>query len=648
VRRVLPAVTLMALVAAVALPQVTTAKTYRLSFSKNSSRMSWNPTLPNWSWRIPVTLSASGDSTAMMRINTSASLNWSLDQRSGGNVWQDNASLRSSLDYPILGPKASIGMAGSFSSRRTTLDRQRTRSRSFSFSFKFRPIDEGRFNSLNVSVTPGLITASSISRVNLDSTIQEKGLQYNASMGVSPQIKLGGRKLSNSIRLSKRDNTLDNNRDRNESLSMNLGYTWPGEVRTSLSLSESRSERGVTRGRFEESIVNGEAVIDTQVVADLSLTRSTNVNSNLDFKLKGFSVASKLGYRESLNSNTANNDDDERNRFFARDRQSDNWDFSFDLNGKILEGLVGHGEFDWDRGSVSRLPVKLAGGQVFRDASADRTDRNLSLRGSFDWQVGEHHSLKLSGQMRNIRDDNPGAPEQDRDTYSTTSSLRYEGERPSGINYNVALTTNFSHRVNLDALRSSGNSRNRDLRLDISTRYQRLGSTLTHRFGVSAQRTIFDFDRLINNLRDSDRKSNIRRAWNMTHTVRRGFFDKLNLNGSYTYNADDFGTLFVEDQTQVVREDNTDHTVRLGLSYALSKALRLGGNYSYRLDRQWLWAYEQGQSSKELSRRTANRSLSGNLTYNGSSGSSLTLSGSQSRQRSGTFNSFSVKMSWDL
>ena len=637
-----------ALLAALLLaPAWAPAKTYRLNFSKNSNRMVWTPTLPSWTWRVPVTLSASGDSTSMLRINSSASLRWSVDQRTEGNVWQDNASLRTSLDYPILGPKASIGMSGSFSSRRTTLDRQRTRNRTFSFSFKYKPLDKGRFRSLNVSVTPGLITASSISRVNLDSTIQEKGLQYNASLGVSPDIKVGGRKLSNSIRLSKRDNTLDNNRDRNESLSMSLGYTWPGEVRTSLSLSENRTQRGVTRGRFEETLVGEATVIDTQVVADLSETRSTSVNSNVDFKIKGFSVSSTLGYRESLNSNTANADEDDRNRFFARDRESDDWSAKFKVNGKLLEGLVGSGSLDWDRGTLRRLPVKLGSGRVFRDASADRTDRNLSVRGSFDWQAGDDHRFNLSGQVRNIRDDNPGAPEQDRDTFSSTASLRYEGKRASGITYDMTLSTNFSHRVNLDARRSSGNSRNRDLRLDVSTRYERLGSTLTHRFGVSAKRTIFDFDRLVNR-RDSDRKSNIRRAWNMTHTVRRKFFQKLNLNGSYTYNADDFGTLFVEDQTQVVREDNTDHTVRMGLSYGLSKALRLGCNYSYRLDRQWLWDYDFTGGSKELSRRTANRSLSGSLTYNGASGSSLTLSGSRSRQRSGTFSSLSVKMAWDL
>lgn len=621
------------------------AKTYRLAFNKNSSRMRWTPTLPSWSWQVPVTLSAAGDSTAMLRINGSANLGWTLEERSSGNVWQDNASLRTSLNYPILGPRASIGMSGSFSSRRTTLDRQRTRNRTFSFNFKFNPMTQGRFRSMRVSVTPGLITASSVSRVNIDSTIQERGLQYNASLSVSPEVKLADRKVSTSMSLSKRDNTLKNNKDRNESLSMNLGYTWPAEVRTSLSFSESRSERGVTRGRTETVGEGDDAVRVTEVVADLSQTRSTRLGSNVDFKLKGFDVKGSLGFRESLNTNTANTDEIQGNRFFARDRESETWDVEVNVSGKVVEGLVGRTRLSWDRGSQRRLPVKLDGGRLFRDASDDRQDRNLSLNGSLDWQLSDQHQMTLSTQARNIRDDNPGAPEQDRDTFSSSTTLRYRGTRASGVSVDIGLSTNFSHRVNLDARRSSGNSRNRDLRLDISTRYERLGTTLSHRFGVSAQRTIFDFDRLVNG---DDRKSNIRRAWNMTHTARRSFFDNLSLNGSYAFNADDFGTLFVEDQTQVVNEDNTDHTARLGLSYSISTTFRFSANYSYRLDRQWLWNYAAEGPSKRLNRRTANRSLGGSFTYTPSTGTSLTVNASRSRQRSGTFNSLAVNLSWEI
>ena len=97
------------------------AETYKLSFSKSSTRMQWTPTLPSWSYAVPVTLSAKGDSTSMLRVSASASLGYTLDQRSEGNTWQDFASLQSSVNYPILGPRASIGISAGTSSRSATL-----------------------------------------------------------------------------------------------------------------------------------------------------------------------------------------------------------------------------------------------------------------------------------------------------------------------------------------------------------------------------------------------------------------------------------------------------------------------------------------------------------------------------------------------
>lgn len=85
-------------------------ESYSLNFSKSSDRLSWQPSLPSMNWAFPVALSSGADS---MRISLSTDLGYTLDQRDGLNVWQDNASVRSSVNYPILGPRASIGVQAS-------------------------------------------------------------------------------------------------------------------------------------------------------------------------------------------------------------------------------------------------------------------------------------------------------------------------------------------------------------------------------------------------------------------------------------------------------------------------------------------------------------------------------------------------------
>ncbi|MFH1569152.1 MAG: hypothetical protein ABIL09_14250, partial [Gemmatimonadota bacterium] len=203
---------------AVALPAA--AQTYGLSFTSGGNRMSWTPTLPAWNYAAPVAMSAAGDSTAMLRISAGASLRATLNQRQDGDTWLDNAAVRTAVNYPILGPKASIGVNANMSSSNATLLKQKIRSQAFNFRFQYRPLNdsEGPFRSLRVDLTPGLITARRASAANLDSTIEERGLQYNASLNVSPDVEVGGRKLTGSFGLSKQDNTLKNNKDRSESL----------------------------------------------------------------------------------------------------------------------------------------------------------------------------------------------------------------------------------------------------------------------------------------------------------------------------------------------------------------------------------------------------------------------------------------------
>ena len=173
--------------------------------------------------------------------------------------------------------------------------------------------------------------------------------------------------------------------------------------------------------------------------------------------------------------------------------------------------------------------------------------------------------------------------------------------------------------MHLDARSASDNSRNKELKLNLGTRYERLGASFTHSFDISARRTVFDFDRLLYS-RPENRKSNIRRGWGMTHGVQRRFFDALQLNGRYAYNADDFGLLVVEDQSQLVKEEDADHTLSSGLSYSLAKSLSLGANYSYRLDRQWTHDYHLGQEERLLNRCNRNSTLGMNLNYNRSAG----------------------------
>ncbi len=197
--------------------------------------------------------------------------------------------------------------------------------------------------------------------------------------------------------------------------------------------------------------------------------------------------------------------------------------------------------------------------------------------------------------------------------------------------------------MNLHATRSGDNSRNRDLSLNIGTSYERLETSFSHNFSVSAKRTVFDFDRQVNR-RESSRKSNIRRGWSMNHSVRRKFLDHLSLNTRYAYTADDFGTLIVENGAQIVEEDNSNHSIRFGMTYAPSADYSTSVNYSYRLDREWQHEYVNFEEMRlQIRDPNRHRTLSMNLNYNPvGSDNKLTLRGSRSRQRSGTFDSINA------
>ena len=583
----------------------------------------------------------------MMRISSSASLNYILDERRTGRNWQDNGSVDWLVNYPILGPTASIGVSGQVSTRNATLQRQKIRNQSFGFNFQYKPFQRGPFRSLRASVTPGLITSSRVSRAKLDSTIQEEGIQYNARLSVAPDGRIAGRKVNSSLRLSKRDNTLKNNKDRSETLGMNFGYIFPHDVSTSFSIFESRTQLGVTRSVISKK-ESGEAVLlDTAIVADISQSRNTSLLSKVDFRLGRFKIDNSISYKENLNTNTASDDEDNRNRYFGTDRQSKRWSLGADLSGKLAERLVSRTSLTFTKRGQRFLPVKLSDEKVYRDDREDREDQSLSLNGSLDWQPAEHHSITLSSQVRSTRDENPGAQTQDRDIFRSTSRLSYDGTLASGLRLTVEFGTHLLHRVNLHANRSSDNSRNRDITLNVNSRYKRLEAIITHSFGISARRTIFDFDRQINR-RELDRKSNIRRGWNMRHSVRRQFMEHLQLNLNYAYKADDFGKLIVEAQSQLVEEDNNDHTFGFGMSFTPSNSFSLGTHYTYRLDRKWDHLYGGFQEERILGFRNRHENLGMSIAYRPSQATNLALRGSRSRQKSGVFDSFNVSYSRNI
>ena len=628
---------------------------YSLNFSRSSSRTSWNHSFPSWSYSTPVRFSAVGDSTSKLTINANARMGFSLDDRSTGKSWQDNASGRSSVNYPILGPKATISLGASMSTRNVTLHKQKTRSQSFNFGFRSKPLSRGPFKSLSANLTPSLITATRASRASLDSTIKETGIRYNASLRVSPDIEIADKKLSNSISLSKTDDTLEHNKDRSERLSGNVSYTFPGDVRVGLSMSENRSQRGLSRRAISEATV-GEAVVrDTVVSAELAETRGTSFSSNVDFDLGRFKVKNRASYSQNEHTNTANAIQDLDNRFFGKDRLGENFSWDASLSGKLVEKLVLNTSVRFKGSDVRRLAVRVpdtslcdshftrSADGTCRDPSSDEINRNLFLNGSLNWPLADGHSLRLATFGEIKRSENPGDRKQDRDTFNNSVSLSYDGTLRSGAKLSVDLKNSFLHRVNLHATRAVDNSRNRDISLNIGTNYERLGASFSHRFSVSARRILYDFDRQVNR-RESSRKSNIRRGWSMAHSLRRKVLDDLALNARYNYSANDDGTLILENGAQIVEEENARYTLQFGMTYSPSTDYSAGATYTYKLDRQWDYEYSTLAQSRSLNRRNKHRTLAANFNYNPvGSDNKLSLRGSRSRQRSGTFNSLNVR-----
>jgi hypothetical protein len=603
--------------------------------------MSWNHRLPSFQYSVPVRSIVGPDSTTALRVTTSASMSYILDERNNVKTWQDRGRINWSINYPVLGPKAEIGVSGNVETRNATLQKQKIRNQTYGARFQYTPLDKGVFRTLRVRVSPGLITATRVSRARLDSTISERGVQYDAQISTEPVFRVRGRKLNSTVRLTKRDNSLKNNKDLRETLTLNTGYKVGRNANASLAFTESRTELGVTRSVLDLAEGNGFGAPDTTIAADIAATRNTSVTSKADFKVMSFKLDTKLSYAENLNTNTASDAEDIGNKYFGTDRESKQWRLGTKVSGKLNDQLVVRTSINHKVTDQRFLPIELRDGSRYRDDSEDRRDRDLAMNASLDWQVRSKHTLKFSSQVRSIRDENPTSPQQDRDTFRNTSAFSYSGTYASGLQLTVGIGSTFYHRINLHASRSSDNSRNRDLNLDINTRYERLGASITHTFGVSARRTIYDFDRQVNP-RDTDRRSNIRRGWSMRHAAQRRFTSALQVSSSYAYKADDFGRFIVEDKAQIVEEDNSDHSASCGVLYRPNKMFSVATKYTYILDRQWDHAYDNFREFRSLVIRNKHENLSVTFDYKPTRESTLNFRGSRSRQLSGTFDSFNI------
>ena len=403
-----------------------------------------------------------------------------------------------------------------------------------------------------------------------------------------------------------------------------------------------------------EELVGEEVRRDTTVGVELSKNQSTGFSSSFNFDLGRFKIQNSTSYSRSERTNTASAARDRGNRFFGTDRKSEGFNWNAELSGKLIEQLLLNAKLRFQGSDQRNLAVQVLDTSrcashfvrsidgTCRDPSSDLTNRNLFLNGSLNWSLTDNHTVRLTTFGEIKRAENPGAPEQDRDTFNNSVTLSYDGTLPSGARISVDLKNSFLHRVNLHASRSGDNARNRDLSLNTNTSYERFDVSVSHRFSISAKRTIFDFDRQVNR-RETARKSNIRRGWSMNHSLRRKLFDRLSFNARYSYTADDFGTLIVENGAQVVEEDNGNHSANFGMTYTPSKDYSTSVSYAYRLDREWQHEYANFAETRVLNRRNRHRTLSVNFNWNPSdSANKMTLRGSRSRQRSGTFDSFNA------
>ena len=535
------------------------------------------------------------------------------------------------MSYPILGPRASIGLATSFSQRRATLRRQNLANRTFTFNMQYRPLPEGAFQSLRIKVAPGLVTAS---RLGQGGAIEEQGVEYSASLSAAPNWSVGGEEVSNTFSLSKRDNTLRANKDRSETLNLGLGYSWPHQVRTSFNFSESRTQQSLS-----QRLVSGQG--------GLRHTRSRRLGTSLAWQGGGWNISNSFNLRWSALDYSVNALAAVDNRLFGKNRRDWDWSSATGLSGRFGEAVAASVNWSSGRRDERFAAVADVDGAVLLDRRVGRSGGDMSVRGQLDWQRGEGRNLVLGGQAVLKREDNPNEPRQERDFFSLNVHLSYRGQLGRELAGTIQLSSRFAHKVNLSAATAGDNFRTRDLELKVRTSYQRLGMGISHNFAVAAKRTLYDFDRLLSRT-EGERRSGIRRVWSTQHSLQRRFGQRLQLSTAFNLRADDDGKLIGEEGVQLLDGEGLDHSLSCSAAYAEDESWSLKARYRYALARQWRYAFIGGGYRRRLERSSGHRTLSLSLDYHPGREQTVSLSGSQTRQASGAFSRFTVRYRREL
>ena len=131
----------------------------------------------------------------------------------------------------------------------------------------------------------------------------------------------------------------------------------------------------------------------------------------------------------------------------------------------------------------------------------------------------------------------------------------------------------------------------------------------------------------------------------MAHSLQRSVIDNLSFNANYKYSADDRGILLVEHSSQIVEEDNADHSISVGTRYKPSSALSIGVTYRYILDRQWKYSFTSSGEERDLRRRNPHRTFAVNADFNPRPETRVSARFSRSQQLSGTFETVRVLIS---
>ena len=76
---------------------------------------------------------------------------------------------------------------------------------------------------------------------------------------------------------------------------------------------------------------------------------------------------------------------------------------------------------------------------VCRDPSSDLRNDRLFINTSLTWTINDHNSIRMTTWADLKQSKNPGASDQDRDTFSNSFSIRYDGTLAQESRFNVEV-----------------------------------------------------------------------------------------------------------------------------------------------------------------------------------------------------------------